>query len=141
LFNIINSYNIFDKNINYDRSQAGIIYNTLDAAKVGFNNILFGVGIGNYAAINEMDPVRGLLPRMFADTGLIGMCLVIAFIVSHFLYSFKIRKISYLNRIKILTSFSIYLGFIQMVFFFNGGIYLMYFWILLAYSAHVKNES
>ncbi len=92
--------------------------------------MVFGVGLGNFAIIEgKMNPVRGLFPRMFADLGLVGFILFSLFIINNIGPLFNVFE---KKRSRKLLSLCICMGIIQMAFFFNGALSLIYFWVLLS---------
>lgn len=118
-----------------DRASIGIAADSIRAFKVGIENIVFGVGWGNFAIIEgEINPVRGLFPRALADVGILGLLLMLSFLFVHIypLFSLKTRQYTLTNK---LLSMSILVGLIQMSFFFNHAFSLAYFWFFLALSA------
>jgi hypothetical protein len=128
--------------IGADRASVGIMSNTRRAFETGVQSPLFGVGLGNFASIEgEINPVRGLLPRMFADAGVVGLTLFFGFLSSH-LFPVFLRK--YRCTEKIIYKYQVMgicLGLLQMIFFFNGGLYFIYFWFFLGMCASLLHRS
>ena len=126
----------------YDRASIRILSRTREALALGMKNPLFGMGFGNAVTVlrrqGEIAHIRGLLPSLFADTGLMGVFLFSMFLFRHVHESLKNGKRMLENRNNILVRYcggALLCSFIQMSFLYKGGIHLTYFWFFLALAA------
>lgn len=126
----------------HDVSSIMIVSETKRAFVIGLNNPLFGAGLGNAVMVmgqnEQIVHIRGLLPSLFADTGIPGCLFFLVFVFYHIFRSLKKRKPNCRNEYSLLSKYcglAILTGIIQMSVAYNGGMVLVYFWFFLALDA------